>query len=98
MPQKLSIGTIKIDTASKRAYVDGKDMNLNSKETSLLEQFIQNPQKIMTGEYLYEKVWGQKMLGDDTALRIKLQDIGAEYTITVSRGEGYYLELKQENK
>ena len=101
MPASLSIGKIKIDTASKRAYVDGKDMTLNSKEISLLEQFVQNPQKIMTSEYLYEKIWGQKMLSDDTALRkaisslrIKLQEVGAEYTITVSRGEGYYFELK----
>jgi len=99
IPDKLIIGRIKIETASKRAYANDKDMGLMSKEFSLLEQFIQYPQKIMSAEYLYEKVWGQKMIGDDrtlrttiSSLRAKLHDFNAGHTIISSRGEGYYLE------
>ena len=99
MPATLSIGAIKLDTASKRAFVDGVDIGLKIKEFSLLEQFVQNPEKIMSAASLYEKVWGQKMFDDDGALRktisglrLKLSQSGAGYTPTVAKGEGYYFD------
>jgi len=97
IPEKLIFGAITIDTASNRAYIDGVDMVLSPKELSLLEQFIQHPEKIMSAESLYEKVWGQKMLENDNALRKvvsslrpKLESSG--YTIFSSKGEGYCFE------
>jgi DNA-binding response OmpR family regulator len=99
IPATLSIGQIKIDTASNRAYVDGYDINLMPKEISLLEQFLQNPKRTMSSTYLYKKVWGQELSRDDTALRravsslrSKLTEHDAGYTVTASKGEGYYLE------
>ncbi|MCL2198342.1 MAG: response regulator transcription factor [Defluviitaleaceae bacterium] len=99
MPDTLSIGSIKIDTAAKKAFFNDEDMGLAPKEYSLLELFVQQPEKIMSAEHLYEKAWGQKMLGDDTTLRktisvlrTKLLESDTGYTITASRGEGYYLE------
>lgn len=99
IPATLSIGRIKIDTASNRAFVNDNDINLAPKEFSLLEQFIQNPEKTMSGKYLYKKIWGQEMGKDDKALRtaisglrVKLTEHDAGYTVTVSKGEGYYFE------
>lgn len=99
VPEQLGIGRITIDMASKRAFVDGKDLGLNIKEYSLLEQFVQYPEKVMSAEYLYEKVWGQKMFGDENALknrlsilRKRLDETSAGYTITTVRHKGYYLE------
>ena len=97
IPDKLSIGPITIDTASNRAYINGVDMSLPPKELSLLRLFMQYPEKTMCAEFLYEKVWGQKMLGDENSLkravstlRAKLED--SNYTIVASRGEGYSFE------
>jgi len=97
IPEVLSIGPIKIDIASSKAFVNDIDLALSQKELSLLQQFIQQPEEMITAEYLYEKVWGQKMLGQDNALKVaisklrsKLSDSG--YTITASRGEGYCFE------
>ena len=99
MPDTLSVGGVKIDTAAKKAFFNGEDMGLTPKEYSLLERFAQQPEKVMSADYLYEKAWGQKMLGDDktlrktiSSLRTKLLELDTGYTITVSRGEGYYLE------
>ena len=99
MPDTLTIGPITIDTASSRAYINGEDIGLQPIELSLLRQFIQNPDKKISADYLYEKAWGQKMIGDDNALKVavsklrtKLMDSG--YTIVASRGEGYRLEQK----
>ena len=97
IPDTLAIGPIRMEVASVKAYLNGEDMGLNQKELSLLQQFIQQSDKVLRAEYLYEKVWGQKMAGDDNALKVavsrlrtKLADSG--YTITASRGEGYCLE------
>ena len=97
IPEKLEIGSISIDISANRAYINGEDMDLQPKEFSLLQFFAQRPDTVMNAEYLYEKVWGQKLCGDGNAikkaisgLRAKLEDSG--YTIAVSRGEGYFLE------
>ena len=97
MPEQLSIGKITIDTASKRVYINEQDLGVNPKEFSLLVQFVQHPDREMSAEYLYEKIWGQKMCGDDrtlrqtiSSLRTKLSDFDTGYTIASLRGEGYY--------
>jgi DNA-binding response OmpR family regulator len=97
IPDTLVFGIIKLIPASSSAYINGEDMILTQKEFALLAQFIQQPDKILSAEYLYEKVWGQGMAGDNQAikkavhrLRSKLEHSG--YTITVERGEGYIFE------
>jgi len=98
MPEALGIGNIRIDVASGKAYIDGADMNLQQKEVALLQQFIQQPEKMLPPEFLYEKVWGQKMMsGDENALKVAISKLRAkmtdsEYTIIASRGEGYCFE------
>jgi len=99
VPQQMSVGKITINTASKRVNIDGQDLGVNPKEYSLLEQFVQNPDKEMSAEYLYEKVWGQKMMGSDNTLRVtmsslrkRLVEASSDYTITAARGKGYFLE------
>jgi len=97
VPDTLEIGPLKLDPASGRAFIDGTNVTLSQKEYSLLSQFVQHPNMILSAEYLYEKVWGQEMFEDDNSLKVavsklrsKLADSG--YTITSSRGEGYYIE------
>jgi DNA-binding response OmpR family regulator len=97
VPDTLGIGPIRIELASNKAYLNGEDMGLQLKELSLLQQFVQHPERMLSAEYLYEKVWGQKMLGQDNALKVaiskmrpKLDESG--YTIVASRGEGYSFE------
>ena len=97
IPESLSLGPFRIDISSGKAYLNNEDMALSQKEYSLLQHFMQNPEKMLTAETIYEKAWGQKMLGDENALktaisrlRAKLTDSG--WTIYASRGEGYCFE------
>jgi two-component system copper resistance phosphate regulon response regulator CusR len=48
---------LKLDTWSKTAERDGKKIALTAKEYTLLELFMQNPNKILSREYIAEKVW-----------------------------------------
>ena len=97
VPDSLSIGPIRIDTASGKAYLNGEDMGLSQKEYSLLQLLAQHPEELLSPEYLYEKVCGQKMSGDDNALKMALSRLrtrlkGSGWTIASSRGEGYCFE------
>jgi len=100
IPDRLTFGAITIDTASDTAFLNGEDMGLQTKEFSLLQYLVQHPDQRMSADFLYEKVWGQKMNKDDTALknavsrlRKKLAESG--YTILSERGEGYVFSVKK---
>ena len=97
MPELLTLGSIRLEIASNRAFLNGSDMALSQKEFALLQQFVQHFSKILYAKDLYEKVWGQKMLPDDTSLRSAVSRLrkklsGSGYTVTAEYKEGYMLE------
>ena len=97
MPDRLGVGPITMDTASNKAFINNADMVLSQKEYTLLQLFIQHPDTTIEVGHLYEKVWGQKMCGDDNALKKAISKLrakldGSGYTINASRGEGYRFE------
>ena len=97
IPDALEVGPMRMDMASNRVYLYGEDMGLQLKELSLLQQFMQHPEKMLTAEFLYEKVWGQKLLSNDSSLKVAVSKLrskleGSGYTVIASRGEGYCFE------
>ena len=98
IPETISLGSLRLETASCMAYCGDEDMLLSKKEYSLLLLFVQQAEKVMGAKYIYEKVWGQEMIdGDDNALQKTISSLrkklaGSDYTIAVSRGEGYCFE------
>lgn len=54
----LSFGGLKLNTWDKTAEREGKQIMLTAKEYSLLELFIKNPAKLLSREYIMERVWG----------------------------------------
>jgi len=99
IPETLSAGLLKLDTASGMAFVNGEDMLLSKKEYSLLQLFVQHPDKTMNADYLFEKVWGHGMPLDTSALRNMVYKLrkkleGSGYTVSSERSEGYVFELE----
>ena len=54
----LSFGGLKLNTWDKTAEREGKQISLTAKEYSLLELFIKSPNKLLSREYIMERVWG----------------------------------------
>ncbi len=54
----LNFADLKLDTWDKTAERDGKKIALTAKEYVLLELFLKNPNKLLSREYIMEKVWG----------------------------------------
>jgi len=99
VPETVTRGRLTLKPAPMIALLDSEDILLTQKEFSLLMLFAQNENKTMSAAYIYEKVWGREMLGDDRALqqrisslREKIEESG--YIIATVRGEGYRFERK----
>lgn len=94
VPERIHKGRLCLDVTADVATLDGADLLLSQKEFSLLLIFVQNEERFISAEYLYEKVWKQPMAGNSNTLkttinrlREKIKSCG--YRIEWSRGEGY---------
>jgi len=97
IPDVLEYGGLQLYPAAGKAVLNGEDMLLSQKEYSILQLFVQYPEKILSPDYLYEKVWGYEMVEKDNSLKVVISKLRTKladsaYTVTASRGEGYYLE------
>jgi two-component system copper resistance phosphate regulon response regulator CusR len=99
----LTFDDLKLDTWTKTAERNGRQIALTAKEYTLLELFMRNPNKILSREYIAEQVWE---IGFDTGtnfidvyvnyLRKKIEKDFRSKLIHTVIGMGYI--LKQGNK
>ena len=69
IPKTLQAGKLVLDITSCTASMEGRDLLLTQKEFALLSLFVQNQGQVISGEYLYEKVWKTSTAGDTQALK-----------------------------
>ncbi|MDR0839916.1 MAG: response regulator transcription factor [Christensenellaceae bacterium] len=94
VPETVTRGLLTLKLTSREAFVNGADLLLTAKEYTLLQFFVQNENRAMSAEYVYESVWGQPMAGDSQALitavsRLRKKMTGCGYTISSEYGNGY---------
>jgi len=91
-------GHIEIDTYSRNAYIDGREIDLTAKEYDLIELLMNNPGRVYSRENLLNIVWGYEYPGDirtvDVHVRrlrekLELNPAQPEYILT-KWGVGYY--------
>lgn len=97
VPERIHKGRLRLDVTADVATLDGADLLLSQKEFSLLLIFVQNEERYISAEYLYEKVWKQAMAGNSNTLkttinRLREKTKSSGYRIAWSRGEGYCFE------
>jgi DNA-binding response OmpR family regulator len=95
----LSVGPLTIDRGSCLAFKNGRELSLTGREFLLLAYLMENADKIISKERLYEQVWGEySSICDNTImvhirhLREKIEDTPSNprQLITV-KGLGYKL-------
>jgi DNA-binding response OmpR family regulator len=57
------VGTIELDATARRASVEGKALELTSREFDLLAFFVAHPDRVFSREQLMEAVWGSRYFG-----------------------------------
>ena len=91
----LSRGDLELDLRSRRARVEGREIDLSAREFALAETFLRHPGQVLSREQLLSAVWGYDFDPGsnvvDVYVRYLRQKLGAELISTV-RGMGYRLD------
>jgi two-component system alkaline phosphatase synthesis response regulator PhoP len=88
---------LRINFSRYAATLSGERIELTPKEFELLKLFVTNTGKVLTRDYLLEKIWGYEYFGDTRTvdvhvrhLRSKLEkDADLADAIETVRGVGY---------
>ncbi|MBR4240604.1 MAG: response regulator transcription factor [Eubacterium sp.] len=90
---------LNISSSSLSCSVTGESINVINKEFQLLEYFMNNPERILTKEQIYDKVWGYENESESNNLeaylsfiRRKLKALESSVNIKAVRGMGYRME------
>ncbi len=95
----LSYKNLVIDTTSGTAAVFGETLVLTVKEFTILTLMLENPTKLWSKANIFESVWGESYISDDSTIKVHMSNIrqklkkidpGNEYIETVW-GMGYRL-------
>lgn len=94
---QIVLGRLQLDTVGKRAWVDGKALELNAREWAALEFLVSRVNRIVSKEQLTQALysWDDEITPNAiekfvSRLRVKLEAAGI--VIRTVRGLGYYLE------
>jgi len=93
---QLKAGKMLLDTAAHTLSVDGRDVELTSKEFAILEYFLLNQGRLLTRGQILEHAWDYDFEGGRNLievyigrLRKKLIEAGAGDPFITVRGSGY---------
>jgi DNA-binding response OmpR family regulator len=87
-------GGVVLDVRTRRAEVDGDEVELTAKEFTLLETFLRHPGQVLSREQLLSHVWGYDFDPGSNVVDVYVgylrRKLGSERFETV-RGMGYRL-------
>lgn len=93
-PRRLTVGSLVLDLGTRRAKVDGRDVDLSAREFALAAEFMRHPGQVLSREQLLGSVWGFDFDPGsnvvDVYVRYLRRKLGADRFETV-RGMGYRL-------
>lgn len=100
MREVLDIGSLRVDTGSRRAWRDDTELNLSQKEFDLLACLMRNRGMALSRDMLLERVWGYDFLGDSRTVDVHIRwlrekvepDPSKPVYIHTVRGVGYRFE------
>jgi two-component system OmpR family response regulator len=97
-PPVLTVGSLTLDPARRRAWRGSTPLDLSPKEFSLLEMFVRHPGEVLSRTRILEQVWDFAYMGTSnvvdqyvTYLRRKVDKPFGSTDIETVRGVGYRL-------
>lgn len=97
-PEVLRFQDLSLDTGSRLARRGNREITLTATEYELLYQFLRHPRRVLSKEFLMDRVWGYDFGGNANVvevyikqLRQKLEANGEPRLIHTLRGMGYVL-------
>lgn len=96
----LTNGGITLDEVSREVKVDGEAVALTPMEYGILRLFMRNPNRVYSSAEIYEKVWNESPIGNESTVAVHIRhlrekieiDPSAPRYIKVIWGHGYRME------
>lgn len=92
---QIEAGGVVLDIAARTALVDGRPVELSTREFTLARELMQHAGQVLSREQLMDRVWGYEVTGSsnvvDVYVRYLRAKLGAD-RITTVRGVGYRFE------
>ena len=98
---RFDFGRVQVDVGALKVNVDGREVSISSREAQIIQFFAANPNRVISRDELYEKVWDDSMTDIETRtvdmhiakLRGKIEkDHTDPIIIKTVRGAGYIYE------
>jgi DNA-binding response OmpR family regulator len=98
--EEIRSGNLALNMVSRKAFLDGQELNLSPKEFSLLAELMRHEGAVLSRDLLLTRVWGYDYFGDSRTvdvhvrwLREKIEvDPSSPQRIVTVRGIGYRFE------
>lgn len=72
VPSEITLGGVRVNTGTRRVFVDDREIELKNKEYELLLFLMLNVDMVFDRETLYEKVWGLEAMGDNATVAVHI--------------------------
>ena len=69
---EITAGSLRINSKSRRVFVDEREIDLKNKEYETLLFLASNPDVVFGKETLYERIWGMDALGDAATVAVHI--------------------------
>ena len=98
----IEVGPFKMNSDGTELIVNGEIMELTAKEVGLMHCFMRNPNRIISKETLFERVWGEDFFGSDNTVMVHIRrlrekieaDPSKPQYIKTVKGLGYKFQAK----
>jgi two-component system, OmpR family, response regulator ResD len=71
-------GALRVEPASRRVFLDGKEIMLTMREFDLLAFFAENPGRVFSRDQLMESVWGEPWFDDTSTVTVHVRRLRAK--------------------
>jgi len=94
VPETITKGTLVLETYSNTALIGGEDLRLTGREFDVLFLLVQHEDKLLTEDFIFEKIWGQPLINDKNALQVVISRLRKKietsgYDAVKMREKGY---------
>jgi DNA-binding winged helix-turn-helix (wHTH) protein len=97
--ERYKIGDIVIDRAAHEVSVDGRSVQLTTKEFALLAYFCERRGKVLTRDHLLARIWGARYDGGERTVDIHVRrlraKLGGSLPLDTLRRSGYKLRCER---
>lgn len=102
----IQVGPFLLNGDETEVHKDGVLLELTAKEIGLMTCFMNNPNRILSKETLFERVWGEDFFGSDNTVMVHIRrlrekvenDASKPMYITTVKGLGYKFVVPKEEQ